>query len=174
MPKKVKISKAEIRAKAVRFPRDLTPRNRMLLDEYFSGELTASELERKHSIKTKGYFKRLLYRPQAKEYEREWYKRQRARKEESYKLMTEAIRRIVERQIVDGKIETRTTYNKKGEMISKTVIESPWTIRDLVEVAKVSGDYNPSLTVNQTDSKTKEEDYIEVLEHIKTLKQKGA
>ena len=174
MPKRVQLPKAEQRALSHKNPHELSPRNRKLLDEYLRGDATQKEIREKYNIKCHGYFSRLMYRPKVKEYIREYYQKQREFRDESYKIMSEAIRRIIARQIDSGKVETRKYYDKAGKLVSRVEIETPWTIRDMVEMAKVAGDYNPSLTVRKEEFKNKEEDYTEVLEQLKVLKQKGA
>ena len=140
---------------------------------YLSGQYKKQDIAKKFAVRPE-YVSRTLNSPIAQKYIDDYFKQADEAQKENLKQMREMLRISLKKQIIEGKKEVRISYNRKGEIISRVVIKIPWSFRELMDISKLSGDYNPSLKMQQTNIKDKEEEgYKEVLAQIKSWKKES-
>lgn len=153
----------------------LSPKKMQIIWSYLSGQYQNQAIAKKFSVRPE-FVSRTLNSPIAKKYIDDHFKQADEAQKENLKKMREMLRISLEKQIIEGKTEVRIFFNRKSEMTSKVETKIPWSFRELMDLSKLSGDYNP-LKGEQTSIKKEEEeegeDYKEVLAQIKSWKKKS-
>ena len=152
----------------------LPPKYKMVVDDYLLGTATQSNIAKRHKM-SEQQLSSILNQTEVVAYIKAHYKSEQKMREDSFRRMSSTIRRAVQRQIErGGRMDVSVTKDSEGNVISTQERCIELSVRDMVEIAKLAGEYNPNLTLHGKSASNKDEDYKQVLAQIRSWKRKGA
>ena len=161
-----KVKRKKVKTKS---PEIIPPKHLKIVDLYLTGSYKNYEIAKKFKVRIE-YVSRVINDPIVKKYIADHYKTSKEIRKRNLQVIYNRLIKTVERQVAEGKKKTKTYYNKKGEMTSQVVTITELSVSDLMKIAKLVGEYNPTVKVHHTNTEDKqEEDYKEILNHLKIV-----